>query len=113
MVTIDSDQEKILGQWVWDHSFGGIAGMQITPESTGQTRRLIFEEQQLLQFVNDSLRQSNEYYLTTDVTVFSPELVPVVYLDGVAVFTYYFEHANLLILHDNFVDGFAHHYRKE
>ena len=112
-VTIDLDQEKILGQWVWDHSFGGIAGMEITPESTGQTRRLVFEEQHLLQFVNDSLRQSNEYYLALDKTIFSTDSVPVVYLDNVAVYPYYFENVNLLILNDNFVDGFAHYYRRE
>ena len=112
-VTIDSDREIILGQWEWDHSFGGIAGMQITPESTGQNRRLIFEVQQLQQFVNDSLRQSNEYYLALDRTIFSLDSVPVIYLDSVAVFPYYFENANLLILNDNFVDGFAHHYRRK
>jgi hypothetical protein len=112
-MTIDADQEQIIGQWEWDYSFGGIAGMQIDPESTGQTRKLIFDGQQLQQFVNDSLRQSNSYDLAMDQTIFDLDSVPVVRLDGVTTFTYTFEDANLLILNDNFVDGFAHHYRRD
>lgn len=36
------DEERIVGRWSWVESFGGIAGMHLTPASTGVEREIHF-----------------------------------------------------------------------
>ncbi len=37
-----TSRPELLGSWEWDASTGGIAGMRLTPDSTGYTIRLTF-----------------------------------------------------------------------
>jgi len=52
---IDSINDLLLGKWTWSYSYGGIAGITITPESEGYTKSLIFE--------NDSLYKQSDSLL--------------------------------------------------
>lgn len=36
------DEEALVGRWSWVESFGGIAGMHLTPASTGVQREILF-----------------------------------------------------------------------
>lgn len=108
-----SDNDKIIGRWRWVQSIGGIAGMRVTPESSGRSEMLIFDDNNLKQYVNDKLTVENNYQLSMGVTIFSNETIPVIYLDDILSFAYYFEGNDRLVLYENVLDGFARHFVRE
>ena len=61
------DNVCIDGEWIWEESYGSIAGMTITPETEMLTRKLIIDEDTYQEYVNDSLILDTPYeYLKTD-----------------------------------------------
>ncbi|MFC1558905.1 hypothetical protein ACFL40_06105 [candidate division KSB1 bacterium] len=112
--TYTSDDDKIIGRWRWVQSIGGIAGIKITPESSGRSEMFDFDDNNnLKQFINDSLAVENNYQLGLDVTIFSNDTIQVIYLDDILSFGYCFEDNDSLILYDNFIDGFARYFERE
>lgn len=39
---VESGQDELNGTWEWIHTYGGIAGQTLTPESEGYQQQLIF-----------------------------------------------------------------------
>ena len=39
----DESTESIVGSWVWIESIGGFGGLVETPDSTGESHRVVFE----------------------------------------------------------------------
>ena len=108
-----SDTDKIIGRWQWVQSIGGIAGIRVTPESSGRSEMLVFDGTNLKQYVNNELAVENNYRLGMGVTIFSTDSIPVIFLDDIISFGYYFEGNDRLVLYENFYDGFARHFVKE
>jgi len=60
----DSITDLLIGKWTWEYSYGGWAGITITPESAGYERSLLFENDTsalnsdslfYYSFINDSI----------------------------------------------------------
>jgi len=55
------------GEWTWVESYGSIAGHTITPESESITRRLVIDDINYQEFVDDELILDTEYeYVESD-----------------------------------------------
>ena len=110
--SVAADGEGIVGAWEWVRSVGGIAGIEETPKSTGQSRSVVFDEYGNVTFCrNGTVSNSSSYTLGIALTIFSVDPMPVVYLNGQLTFAYSIE-GNTLILNDNHVDGFRSEYSK-
>ena len=110
----DSNDEAITGQWNWVESVGGIAGITVTPESSGRTELLVFENNNTMKnYVNGGLTETNTYSLGEDLTIFSADSLPVIYRDDGFVFAYVFNGKDNLILNENVYDGFRCYYRRD
>ena len=109
-----SDEERIIGTWNWIKTTGGIAGIEDTPQSTGQTRTIVFDNEQIVKFyVNDSLTKEGVYRLGLAETIFHKDPEPVLFIDDSLWYAYSFPNDNKLILQENIYDGFVHEYRRK
>ena len=107
--------ESIVGTWNWYETSGGIGGITDTPESTGETRKVVFQDNgNVVFYTNDEVTLSSTYLLASKVTIISDDPLPVVIIDGIDAFYYIysFPYEDELELQENVVDGFIHNYRK-
>jgi len=107
--------EGIVGSWIWYETSGGVAGVLETPETTGETRKVVFQENGNVTFyTNDEVTLSSTYTLASENTLFSDEPLPVVKVEDLTVFYLYsFPYVDELELQENVIDGFIHNYSKE
>ena len=59
----DDDNSKInlIGNWNWERSSGGIAGTTESPQSTGQSRKLIISSDSIKGYLNGNLNFKTRY----------------------------------------------------
>ncbi len=113
-VQIEID-DSIAGTWIWYETSGGIGGITETPESTGETRRIVFQGNgDVIFYTNDVVTLTTTYSLASENTIISDEPIPVVKIEGIDSFFYIysFPYENELELQENVYDGFLHNYRK-
>jgi len=110
-----SSEQGIVGHWIWIESIGGLAGESITPESTGEIRRVVFDSDGKVNFYTDGTSTlSSPYTLSSEITIFGPEPLPVLHVEGVSfVYAYSFASAIKLELKENITDGYIHRYVRE
>jgi hypothetical protein len=108
-------QERIVGNWVWSETSGGVAGVHETPESTGETRKVVFDNDGKATFYTNGLATvSSTYTLATEKTLLAEDPLYVVKVEGISLdYVFSFPSANELMLQENAVDGFTYVYRKE
>lgn len=107
--------ESIVGIWNWYETSGGIGGIVETPESTGETRMVVFEYNGNVTFyTNNEVTLSSTYALASEYTIISDNPLPVVKVDDIDsfFFIYSFPYEDELELQENVYDGFIHNYRK-
>ncbi|MBW2369840.1 MAG: hypothetical protein JRH15_18370, partial [Deltaproteobacteria bacterium] len=105
--------DDIVGTWSWVQSSGGIAGILETPESTGESRKVVFDDQGNVTYYTDNIvTLSSTYSLGESLTIFSDEPVPVVYVEGQLTLAYSFPACGELELAEDVFDGFIHLYQK-
>lgn len=114
----DSDtenNESIIGTWTWYETSGGIGGIVETPQTTGENRKVVFQENGDVTFyINNEVTLSSVYTLAKENTIISDEPLPVVEVDGIDyLFIYSFPYVDELELQENIFDGFIHNYRRE
>lgn len=63
--TILPAEGPLVGEWSWVEARGGIAGVTITPASTGQTIVLRFDDERVELVRNDELERTVEYRAVT------------------------------------------------
>lgn len=109
------DYERIVGTWQWYETSGGFAGVIETPETTGETRQVVFEEDGTVSFYkNGNVTLTSTYTLGKEKTIFSEEPLPVLIIDSASfLYAYSFPFEDELELQENVYDGFVHNYRKE
>ena len=107
----NSNKEKIVGTWIWTRTTGGIQGIDITPQSTGNTAKIIIDKTLVKSYFNDSLLYSLNYSLDSVLATYnSSDSIPVLHIGDEYVYKYLFPTANSLVLSDIFIDGFVHEY---
>jgi hypothetical protein len=113
-VQIEID-DSIVGNWIWYETSGGIGGITETPESTGETRKVVFQDNgNVTFFTNDIITLASTYSLASEDTIISNDPLPVVKIEGIDSFYYIysFPDENELELQENVNDGFIYNYRK-
>ena len=102
-----NDSDSIVGSWDWIYSSGGIAGMIETPETTGNSKRLIFNDSLIYWIEKDTLQQLFHYSIQKEKTIFSTDLMPVLKIvEQSSPSKVIFLKGDTLSLADNFPDGF-------
>lgn len=73
----DSISDLLIGKWTWEYSYGGWAGITITPETAGYDRTLLFEDDTLnsdslfyYTFINDSIIEFGKTKIRKDSSVY-------------------------------------------
>ena len=61
----DKTTSKIIGNWDWIGSSGGIAGTTATPESTGDERKLEISKDSIKSYLNGALNSKTKYTVET------------------------------------------------
>ena len=105
----------LLGTWEWVETSGGIAGDSRVPRVEDPRITVRFDSGGVAEFRSDGeVAREQSYRLSNEVTIFSPDALPVLYFDdedvGRAV---RIEDAGAtLILSDNVYDGFSLRYER-
>ena len=93
---------------------GGFGGIEETPQSTGQTRIVTFDDENIVQFyIDDNNMSTYEYKLGLGLTIFSSDSIAVLFFNDNLVYAYSFPNDNSLVLRDNIYDGFQYDYERE
>ena len=113
-LSYDSDEERIIGNWDWLGTSGGIGGISITPETEGYRMTWKFDVEDTLRIWKDmSLGEIHFYHLGFGLTIFSQDSLPVIFFDSSPVFAYHFSGNDTLWLNENFHDGFTYQLKRE
>ncbi len=71
---------QVHGNWEWVSSSGGIAGITLTPESTGDSKLIIFETSGTYRkFINDTLQYTTKYSISEGESIFSSSQYPIIH----------------------------------
>lgn len=112
-----SDEGRIIGTWIWEYTYGGFAGLYLTPESEGYTEKWCFTEQRVRDiWRNDSLLSTTSYRLDIFISPWDGKEVPVIYLGDQYCTGYRFITDDTLLLDDSMLDmddGFSSRYYRE
>ncbi|MEJ2697782.1 MAG: hypothetical protein P8013_14180 [Candidatus Sulfobium sp.] len=113
--TVSESNESIVGSWVWYETSGGLAGVHETPEITGESRKVVFEDNGKVTFyTNGEMIFSSTYTLATEKTIIAEDPLPVVKVEGNSfIYAYSFPSPDELTLQENVFDGFTYKYRRE
>jgi len=107
------DDICIDGEWEWVESYGSIAGLTITPESTNETRELIITESKYQEFVNNELivDLAYEFVKSDELSGFTNDslILKLVASNWYAVF----EENGHLILREPCFDCWDHTYKRK
>jgi hypothetical protein len=105
------EYQAILGKWNWIDSTGGIAGMTLTPKSTGKTIQLEISKTIIKKFVDGKLESSQTYKIEIGPSIFGGEKPMIVYEnDSKSSFEI---KNNQLFLNEECNDCFLSKYEKE
>lgn len=112
----DSDEDRILGEWDWLSSSGGIGGWTYTPETVGYRKIFMFSVDDTLSVWRaDSLVWRSFYRLGIGPTIFGDSL-SVIFLERNAEhpsYRYFWAGNDTLWLWENAVDGFSHELKRK
>ena len=108
--TYASDEERILGEWNWLSSSGGIGGVTETPETVGFSQTYAFAaDDTLYLFKADTLIGRIPYKLGIGSTVAGDSFsVIFTYSSEYPHWSYFFAGNDTLELSENADDGFGH-----
>lgn len=108
--------KKLDGDWIWQWSQGGIAGLTLTPETEGYTLTINFSEPGIYKKYKDgTLISKGSFTLLTDDETYSFDAdFMIAYENEINVNQFVsFEGSDTLILYDECFDCFKHLYIKK
>lgn len=109
---VNTEESEIIGNWNWVESFGGIAGILETPESTGNTIQLDISSNTIKKYVNGVLESSLSYSIETgDSGILGGTQEMIIYENDFR--QSFILTGNTLLLYDECDDCFQHEYEKE
>ena len=98
------EKNTIIGSWEWYQSSGGYTGGTETPESTGETRKVVFEENgNVTYYTNDTVFLSSTYTILDEETIV---------VEDYFTYTYSFPYVGELELIEDGYDTYTHNYRR-
>jgi hypothetical protein len=110
----DDFSAKLIGEWSWIKSFGGIGGFYSTPGTTNKNSRISFTNNSIYYlYVNDSLKITHNYITYQVVTKLKSTMVNIVEFDEFGSQHSFSVSHDTLILHDyNMSDGYTSYYKR-
>lgn len=105
-------------KWAWDSTCGGIAGICITPLTTGKNYTLVLKENNSYSLLENGIETANgTYSLTTRESIYNHKMENFITLqnskfpvgDGIINID---ESKNTMSIGDNFYDGFSSSFKK-
>lgn len=108
----DNTFTSIQGQWQWEHSSGGFTGENLTPENTGEQRRLIITADSIKTYVNQTLSYKSAYSIAKKTSVLYNDTRTMIIDDNGSKSIITLEANNLKLTHDCF-DCFTDVYVRE
>lgn len=105
------ENKSILGKWNWIESTGGIAGVTLTPKSTGNTITLEISKNTIKKFVNGNLESELQYTIEIGSSIFGGDK-PIIVYENDSKSSFEIKN-NLLILNEECYDCFESKYSKE
>lgn len=109
---VNTDEPEITGNWNWIESFGGLAGILETPESTGNTIQLDISINTIKKYVNGELESSLSYVIETGESgILGGQQEMIIYENDFK--QSFILNENVLFLYDECDDCFQHEYEKE
>ena len=110
--TTNPEDSQLVGTWIWIGSYGGIAGITTTPESTGNTAKLVISDDSVKRYLNGNLEFESNYSINVENS--DGEEFQVIYYNGDFDTSQYIDlNENLLMLKDRCDDCFQFKYIKE
>lgn len=106
---------ELFGTWEWVGTSGGITGDSRTPQPEDPVITVRFARGGTAVFSRDGeVAREQRYRLSSEVTIFGPEALPVLYLDDedMGRVVRIEDSGTTLTLSDNVYDGFSLHYRR-
>jgi hypothetical protein len=99
----------VVGEWSWVESVGGIAGVRLTPQSEGYTKKQVFRrDTTFLEYRNDSLIFSAKYSISKKV-VWNSDTAEVLEIEGFSIEQIIgFQGNDSLELTEHCIDCFEH-----
>lgn len=109
----DSLSNDLIGQWEWLSSTGGIAGVTLTPESTGNSVMIEFTASgKYREYTNGALTITCRYLIVRQFSIYSGSSVKLIVYDNSMIRQSYSVDGDTLILSDEVYDGFISRYEK-
>jgi len=106
----DPNSPSLIGSWTWIKSIGGIAGVTITPATTGKSIKINFSADSIYRmYLNDSLVIESKFRLA----YMNQERIPYLKFDGFASLYFGFTDCNNLITGEIAADGYSSYYKRQ
>lgn len=110
---VDLSQPDLIGKWKWIQTTGGFAGVNITPETEGFTRTLVFSEDGHYKFIkNDSVTEEGTYEIIKKKNTIAGEAFVISYSGGRLLEEIIVQQNDTLNLQQNVIDGFRNKYTR-
>ena len=105
------ESNTLLGKWNWIESTGGIAGVTLTPKSTGKTIYLEISQNSIKKFVNGSLESEQKYTIQIQSSIFGGNK-PMFVFENDSKSSFEIE-SDVLFINEECYDCFNNKYKKE
>lgn len=102
---------KLVGNWNWIETSGGIIGTSITPESSGNTIKLNISDSEIKKYINSKLETVLTYTIKTGKSILGGTKEMIVY-DNETIQSFTITD-NVLVIHEESYDGYQYVYQKE
>lgn len=103
--------QNLIGNWNWFSTSGGLAGTIYTPETTGETRRVVFDDQSNFKFyVNEVLIADHLVKIIKSRSITGNDSALIAYNLLWSYQSIIFRGSDTLILFDESYDGYEHNF---
>lgn len=102
----------LIGTWVWTSSSGGIAGIEETPQSTGDTRIIEISANSIKRYRNGTLESQINYLINTSISIIYNDSYEMIIQENEFKFIFEITGSNLVLIEDC-IDCFTHEYVKQ
>ena len=112
--TSSTNSASIIGEWNWISSTGGIAGMKYTPETTGEKRKIIFDNDSVFRFYrNDTLKIECKYHILKSSDSGGLNSMILVKYDSSSIRQYFtIQPDGIMVLSDECMDCYLSEYKR-
>ena len=109
----NDNSSLLLGKWNWTYTYGGMAGSEYTPESTGYKVIIEYTSDSLFRrYINDTLIDECKYQVIDSSLVFDGDRAVIVKYDGLRTQAFVMEGLSKLYLYDVGLHGFENHFNR-